>query len=33
MFKKVNGKWEILCFMCRKACPHCLGTADGSGGL
>jgi len=33
MFKKVNGKWEILCFMCRKACPHCLGTADGKDGL
>ena len=23
MFKKVNGKWEIMCFSCRKTCPFC----------
>ena len=22
MFKMVNKKWEIMCFNCRKACPH-----------
>ena len=25
MFKMVNKKWEIVCFMCRKACPHRFG--------
>jgi len=25
MFEMVDKKWEILCFNCRKACPHCLG--------
>jgi len=22
MFKKVEGKWEIMCFQCRKMCPY-----------
>lgn len=25
MFKKINGKLEINCFLCRKVCPHCFG--------
>lgn len=25
MFKMVNKKWEIMCFLCRKECPYCLG--------
>ncbi|MCL2298688.1 MAG: 4Fe-4S binding protein [Firmicutes bacterium] len=26
MFKQVSKKWEIVCFQCRKACPHRFGT-------
>jgi len=25
MFKQVNKKWEIMCFACRKVCPHRFG--------
>ena len=25
MFKKINGKWEIMCFLCRKVCPNRFG--------
>ena len=25
MFKMVDKKWEIMCFNCRKACPHRFG--------
>ena len=25
MFKRINGKWEIMCFLCRKACPNRFG--------
>ena len=25
VFKKVNGKWEIMCFLCRKVCPNRFG--------
>ena len=25
MFKNVNGKWEIVCFLCRKVCPYRFG--------
>lgn len=25
MFKQVDKKWEIVCFLCRKACPHRFG--------
>ncbi|MCL2785721.1 MAG: 4Fe-4S binding protein [Methanomassiliicoccaceae archaeon] len=25
MFKMVNGKWELRCFLCRKICPHRFG--------
>ena len=21
VFKRINGKWEIMCFLCRKVCP------------
>ena len=27
MFKRINNKWEIMCFICRKTCPHCFGTS------
>ena len=26
MFKQVNGKWEIVCFLCRKVCPNRFGV-------
>ena len=26
MFKRIDGKWEIVCFQCRKLCPHCFGV-------
>ena len=26
MFKKIEGKWEIVCFQCRKMCPNCFGV-------
>ena len=26
MFKKVNNRWEIVCFLCRKSCPYRFGT-------
>ena len=26
MFKMIDKKWEIMCFLCRKMCPYCLGT-------
>jgi epoxyqueuosine reductase QueG len=26
MFKMVNKKWEIVCFLCRKECPNCFGV-------
>ena len=25
MFKMINKKWEIMCFLCRKICPYCFG--------
>ena len=25
MFKMVNGKWLLECFLCRKVCPNCFG--------
>jgi len=25
MFKMVDKKWEIMCFLCRKVCPHSFG--------
>ena len=25
MFKMVNKEWKILCFLCRKVCPHRFG--------
>ena len=25
VFKKINGKWEIMCFLCRKICPNRFG--------
>jgi len=25
MFKMVDKKWEIKCFLCRKVCPHSFG--------
>ena len=25
MFKKVDNKWEIMCFQCRKVCPYRFG--------
>jgi epoxyqueuosine reductase QueG len=25
MFKMVNKKWEIVCFLCRKSCPYRFG--------
>jgi len=25
VFKKINGKWEIMCFLCRKVCPNRFG--------
>jgi len=25
MFKPVNKKWEIMCFLCRKSCPYRFG--------
>ena len=25
VFKNVNGKWEIMCFLCRKVCPNRFG--------
>ena len=25
MFKMVDKKWEIMCFLCRKMCPYCFG--------
>lgn len=25
MFKQINKKLEIVCLLCRKVCPHCLG--------
>lgn len=25
MFKQIDKKWEIVCFQCRKVCPHCFG--------
>lgn len=28
MFKQVNKKWEILCFTCRKVCPHRFGINE-----
>ena len=27
VFKKINGRWEIMCFLCRKVCPHRFGKA------
>ena len=27
MFKMVGKKWEIMCFNCRKACPHRFGSS------
>ena len=30
MFKKINGKWEIMCLLCRTVCPNRFGkTAKG----
>jgi len=26
VFKQINKKWEIMCFLCRKVCPHRFGT-------
>jgi len=28
MFQQVNKKWEILCFACRKVCPHRFGIQE-----
>ncbi|MDR2686910.1 MAG: 4Fe-4S binding protein [Oscillospiraceae bacterium] len=28
MFRQVNKKWEIVCFLCRKACPHRFGINE-----
>ena len=28
MFKRVEGKWEIMCFQCRKLCPNCFGVQN-----
>jgi epoxyqueuosine reductase QueG len=25
VFKRINGKWEITCFLCRKVCPYRFG--------
>jgi epoxyqueuosine reductase QueG len=25
VFKMMNGKWEIMCFLCRKVCPYRFG--------
>ena len=25
MFKKMNGRWELVCYQCRKVCPHRFG--------
>ncbi|MCL1811323.1 MAG: hypothetical protein FWG41_03785 [Methanomassiliicoccaceae archaeon] len=25
MFKHIDGKWELKCFLCRKVCPYCFG--------
>ena len=30
MFKQVNKKWEIMCFLCRKVCPHRFGIKEAS---
>jgi Uncharacterized Fe-S protein len=24
-FKMVDGKWMLVCFLCRKVCPYCFG--------
>ena len=28
MFKQIDKKWEIVCFMCRKVCPHRFGIKE-----
>ena len=28
MFKQIDKKWEIVCFSCRKACPHRFGIEE-----
>ena len=28
VFKQVNKKWEIMCFLCRKVCPHRFGIRE-----
>ena len=33
MFKQVNKKWEIMCFLCRKVCPYRFGIKDNIGGI
>jgi len=28
MFKQIDKKWEIMCFLCRKVCPHRFGIKE-----
>jgi len=30
-FKKIDGKWELVCFLCRRVCPYRFGNYERGG--